>query len=154
MNQFSKFTIASLVGVFCALPALSEPKPRGSKPADPQAIMQHYLGKTWDWTEGASYWGSAGSFQATWKGRSIADGKWYVTTRGTMCYDAVWKYRADDGSVGTDPIKNCWKHVVSKDGQIWQRSHDEENWYPLNADKVSVGNRLKAEHKRIAAKLK
>ena len=154
MRRIFKLTLASIVGACFALPVLSDPKPRKSKPVDPQVIIQHYLGKTWDWSEGGSYWGSGGSFQAVWKGRSVADGRWYVTTRGTLCYDATWQSRADDGSPTATDIENCWKHVLDTDGQIWQRHHEKEEWYRLNPDKVSSGNSITAEHRQILAKLK
>ena len=154
MKRIFKLTLASVIGACFALPVLSDPKPRGSKPVDPQAIIQNHLGKTWNWSEGASYWGSGGTFQAVWKGRSVADGRWYVTSRGTLCYDAIWSFREDDGSVGASDIKRCWKHVVDKEGQIWQRHHEKEDWYRWNSEKVISGNKLQAEHRQILAKLK
>ena len=136
-----------------SLPATAEPKPRGSKPADPQVILDHYAGNTWNWSQGAAYWRSDGVFQATWKKRSMAEGKWYVTTKGTLCYEARWTGPNDDGVVGSDDLKRCWKHVRAKDGQIWQKSHDKNEWYRLNPDKVVSGNAIRSEHRRIKASL-
>lgn len=154
MTQFLK----PLTFVVCALAALStsalaDRKPSGSKPADPQVIINAHLGKTWDWTEGASYWGNGGAFMAVWKDSATDDGKWYVTTRGTMCYEAFWSSRAQDGAlkVNEDVTKLCWQHVRDKDGQIWQRAHDKNEWYRLNTDKLATGNdvakRIKAWRK-------
>ncbi len=153
MKRIIAFGIMSLMGAVFALPLASAPKPNPASAADPQVILKHYRGKTWTWSEGASFWGRGGAFQAHFK-QSVGEGKWYVTTKATLCYEADWKWREESGEIGSRPIKNCWQHVVDGEGTIWQRSHDKENWYRLNPDEVARGNTQKREYRRIGASIK
>ncbi|WP_298912551.1 DUF995 domain-containing protein [uncultured Roseobacter sp.] len=135
--------------------ALAEKKPRGATPADPQQIIAKYLGNTWNWSQGGSYWGSGGKFQAVWtneenQSKSYADGKWYVTNKGTLCYEAVWEWK--EKNEPDEVRKNCWRHVVDKQGRLWQRHHEKEDWYRPSPEKLSSGNAIKATydaHRRI-----
>ena len=75
-----------------SVPATADPKPGGARNADPQQIIETYLGKTRDWSRGGSYWGGGGVFQAVWDSDpddpnvSYGDGKWYVTSKGCLLY--------------------------------------------------------------------
>ncbi|WP_298969801.1 DUF995 domain-containing protein [uncultured Roseobacter sp.] len=129
--------------------ALADKKPRGSKPADPQRVIEAYLGNTWNWSRGGSYWGGSGVFQAVWTSekddsKSYADGKWYVTSKGTLCYEAVWEWKDKDEP--DEVKKNCWRHVVDKEGRLWQRHHEKEEWYKPNPDKITSGNGIEAAY--------
>ena len=148
MNISKSILAAGILALMATTPALADPKPKNSTPADPKVIHKIYNGNTWEWRTGASYWGKKGVFQATWKGESYADGKWYVTNKGTLCYDAVWTFK-DDGVVQTEQLENCWQHVVDADGQLWKRSHEKEDWHKPDFKDVKRGNQLKAEHKKI-----
>ncbi|MEL6101338.1 MAG: DUF995 domain-containing protein [Pseudomonadota bacterium] len=145
--------VATVLAAVVAAPVLADRKPSRSTPTDPAVVMDHYLGNTWNWSEGGSYWGSGGDFQAIWKGRSYGEGKWYVTTQGTLCYDAVWTGPNDDGEVGSEEFNLCWRHVTDRDGQVWQKHHEENDWYRLNPEKVSAGNVIAGEFKRIKSGL-
>ncbi|WVX48802.1 hypothetical protein ROLI_018840 [Roseobacter fucihabitans] len=137
--------------VFSGSVALADKKPRASKPADPNQIIQTYLGNTWVWSRGGSYWGGGGTFQAVWTSekngsKSYADGKWYVTSKGTLCYEAVWEWK--DKEEADKVEKNCWQHVVDKEGQVWQRHHEKEEWYKPGPEKIKSGNAIKAEYRK------
>lgn len=132
-----------------AVPAVAGSKPNPSTPANPQEMYKLHTGKTTIWSKGGAYWGKKGSFQAVWSG-AIADGKWYVTADGTVCYDADWTSKKD-GKVSTENgVVNCWKHVVDDKGRLWRRSHKEEDWYKVNFDKEVKGNKIKKQYKLIA----
>ncbi|MDW3222179.1 MAG: DUF995 domain-containing protein [Paracoccaceae bacterium] len=143
--------VATISLVLVGSAALADKKPRGSKPADPNQIIQTYLGNTWNWSRGGSYWGGGGAFQAVWTSekdgnKSYADGKWYVTSKGTLCYEAVWEWENKDEADKLEKI--CWRHVVDKEGQVWQRNHEKEEWYKPGPEKITAGNTIKADYKK------
>lgn len=124
--------------------AAADPKPRPSKPADPNAIVALYLGQTWTWSKGGSYWGQGGKFAAIWEDEPVADGKWYVTTRGTLCYEAVWL--TPESPTNDEITKLCWQHVADEDGQIWQKHHEKNDWYIMDvAEDLTRGNTIQKE---------
>ena len=104
--------------------ALAEPDQKNKVSGQEVAAM--YYGKTWTWSKGASYWGRDASFQATWE-ESVGIGKWYATTQGNLCYEALWKDAAN--SPGTQ-IKRCWMHVRDSKGSLWKQDSRTNEWYP------------------------
>lgn len=151
--QFSLFkstvlALSSAVFLSAGSALFAGPKPKDSTPADPLVVHKKYNGNTWIWSEGASYWGKKGVFQAVWKGNSYAEGTWYVTNKGTLCYDAQWSW-TEDGARTSEQFKRCWQHVVDAEGNLWQRHHEKEDWYKPNNDKVKRGNKLKSEFRKI-----
>ena len=140
--------IAMTAALSLSLPASADPKPRGAKNLDPQQVFDIYLGKTWQWSKGGSYWGSAGTFQAVWDEDpndqvvSYTDGEWYVTSKGTLCYKTVWQWT---GKSEPDEVLNyCWRHVVDPAGQIWRSDHrDPKDFHKLNLDKIVDGNQVR-----------
>ncbi|WP_282128618.1 DUF995 domain-containing protein [Roseobacter litoralis] len=140
--------LSSAVLLTAGTTLLADPKPKNSTPADPLVIHKKYNGNTWNWSQGASYWGKKGVFQAVWKGTSYGEGKWYVTNKGTLCYEAHWHWKKD-GIPASDQIKRCWQHVVDADGNLWQRNHEKEDWYQPSSDKIKRGNKLKSEFRKI-----
>jgi hypothetical protein len=142
--------LAAVTGaVFCVgSVALAESKPKGAKNADPQQVIQTYLGNTWEWSKGGSYWGGGGAFQAVWDNDpgdpnvSYTDGKWYVTSKGTLCYEAVWQWIGQDDP--NDVTKLCWRHVVAPDGQMWRSDHEKTNdFHRVGTDNIKKGNQIK-----------
>lgn len=129
--------------------ALADPKPSGSKPADASVIKQAHSGKSWKWSEGGAFFAKNGEFQAMFKG-AIGLGTWSVNRSGTLCYNATWYW--DDGGVKSEKIKNCWRHVVDREGNIWQRNHEKEDWYKWNGSKLSNGNKYKSKIARSKKK--
>ena len=108
-------------------------------------IAKAFTNVTWDWSHGAAYFGRGGKFMSHWK-ESISDGKWYVTNKGSVCVEVTWRTKDDTGQ-----HKTCWRYVVDKDGQLWQRhgNVDKEEWYKFYPEKRHVkGNQLKRDYNR------
>ena len=109
-----------------------------------QEVVDIYLGKTWIWSKGGSYWGSGGQFEAIWENDAVALGKWYATSRGQLCYEVKW-YSAS-APAGRE-TKRCWSHVRDSRDRLWKE--DEENgWYrPTReiAERVQDGNQIRTE---------
>lgn len=123
-------------------------KPKPSYPADPKEVIKIYNGNTWTWSKGGSYWGKGGKFEAVWDD-SLGLGKWYVTTKGTLCYVADWYKK--NGEVTKD-WKRCWEHVKDENGTYFQQSTDEKDrkkwgWGPVS--KISKGNGIKSEIRKL-----
>lgn len=154
MRSLFKLAAMSARSSLIAGTSLADRKPSGSKPADAQTILQLYTGHTWDWTKGGSYWGSGGSFEAIWD-ESYASGKWWVTTKGRLCYNALWTWKdADTNAAKTgDPFERCWKHVVDKDGQIWQCYHEKSDGCRLGNETLKFGKQVVREVKKLRRKL-
>lgn len=147
--------IAILAGMtLSAVPAQAGSKPRGAKNADPNAIIKIYAGKTWIWSKGGVYLKADGSAEQVWED-SIGSGKWAVSSKGTMCRTMVFHWIGSGGKEGSEPKKYCNKHVVDKEGVIWQ-GHDKEknNWYRLNPDKkIQNGNKIKSKYRKLERKI-
>lgn len=152
---FKKICIATVFAAiaFSTVPANAGSKPRGAKPANPKMIIQLYAGNTWVWSKGGLYMMPGGKAQAVWE-QSIGSGTWSVTTKGTLCRTMIWHWIGDGGKAGSEPKRQCNRHVVDKDGVIWQR-HDEDNdWYRLNIDgKIKRGNKIKSIYRKIERKI-
>ena len=109
--------------------AVSAPVPAG-KGMDAQAVTKMYLGKTWVWPEGGGYFGPDKSLVA-WSGAgdkaTYAEGKWYVTSLGTLCMRATW-FTHKKGS----PNLTCFEHRV--DGMtILQKKLGAGSWYTFRS---------------------
>ncbi|WP_170424817.1 DUF995 domain-containing protein [Ruegeria arenilitoris] len=151
--KLNSLLITALGATLLATSAFSESKPNGAKNADPQQVIDIYLGKTWNWSKGGSYWGSGGKFQAVWDDDpsdpavSYTDGKWYVTSKGTLCYESVWHWTGKDKA--DEVLKNCWRHVIDKDGQVWRSDHrDQNDFHKLDPDKIANGNKIKPTYNK------
>jgi hypothetical protein len=142
---------AAVIPLGMATFAMADPKPGGAKNMDPNAVIDIYLGKTWEWSKGGAYWGGGGAFQAVLDedpndpSVSYTDGKWYVTSKGTLCYDTVWKWSTMTASDGAGAqVKNCWLHVVDADGQVWRSDHENQrDFHRINFDRIKSGNQIK-----------
>lgn len=153
MNRFLCFFVAAATGLSVTSVALADPKPSGAKNADPQMVIEMYLGKTWVWSKGGSYWGGGGAFQAVWDDDpsnqtvSYTDGKWYVTSKGTLCYETIWQWTGKDKP--DEVLKNCWRHVVDPEGRIWRSDHRDQNDFhrPAKSD-FKNGNAIKSTYSK------
>lgn len=130
-----------LVGLTTISSALAAPDQKNKVSGQEVAAM--YYGKTWTWSKGGSYWGRDASFQAIWED-SVGIGKWYATTQGNLCYEAVWKDAAS--SPGTQ-IKRCWMHVRDSKGNLWKQDSRTGEWYPAANEmneRIKDGNSMQS----------
>lgn len=128
----------------------------------PKTPMPKWSSKcTWEWSEGGSYWGGGGAFQAVWDedtndpAVSYTDGKWHVTNKGALCYDTVWKRSTMTAADGEGSAReNCGRHVVAPDGTVWRSDHRDQNgFHAVNMNKIKQGNKVKgtySKYKRMA----
>ena len=119
-------------------------KPRGAKSAPSAMVKQKYAGNTWKWENGKSgiYFAKNGRTMAIFK-KSVGFGTWSVSSSGTICNKATWHW--NKAGPKKKNFKTCWKHVVTKDGELWTREDKKNNWYPASFNKVSKGNKVKAK---------
>jgi len=150
--KLANLLLASLVAVsISGAASAAGKKPKPSFPADPKEVIAIYNGNTWTWSKGGSYWGNGGKFEAIW-GDAIGIGKWYVTTKGTLCYEAIW-YETNGSK--SKPLKRCWEHVKDAEGVYYQQStdpKDRKKWGWVKNTKVSKGNGIKSELKKLKQK--
>lgn len=140
----------SVVASILAATAVFAAGPDRKNAVSGQTIAELYAGKTWVWSKGGSYWGSDGKFQAVWK-ESVGIGKWYATTRGNLCYEAVWYYD-DGGKVGEEPEKKCWRHVADSQGRLWKHDQKKNEWYRPKkefAERVKPGNKIGRQVRKL-----
>lgn len=147
-QKVASLLLATLISVSVSGAAFAAgKKPKPSFPADPKEVIAIYNGNTWTWSKGGSYWGSGGKFEAVWEDE-FAVGKWYATTKGTLCYEANW-YKPNGNKA---PYKRCWEHVKDAEGNYYQQStdpKDRKKWGWGKVNKVSKGNGIKAELKKL-----
>jgi len=155
MKLISTFNKIVLTSVIVSLSVTSTAMAKGKKPkpsfaADPKIVIKTFNGKTWMWSKGGSYWGAGGKFEAVWD-ESVGLGKWYVTTKGTLCYEAVWYGPGESDDV----IKRCWDHVTDEDGFLWQQSTKKADikkwgWYVfVPSKKLEKGNKIKSQANKL-----
>jgi hypothetical protein len=152
------FAIVIAATMALSLPLAAGRKPRPAIAADPQKILKTFSGYTYDWSQGGAYFGKGGKFEAVWESsdgkHSVGIGKWYVTTKGSHCYEADWH-----GANGKQKfVKRCWEHVYDQDGLLWERSTDKKDrrkwgWYDVNIKKeLTKGNKIKAQTSKLKKK--
>lgn len=150
-----KLGIAAILAAFTfsAMPADAGSKPRGAKPANPQMIIKLFAGNTWVWSKGGLFTGRDGKAQAVWE-ENIGSGTWSVTTKGTLCRTLIWQWVGEGGKEGSEPKKQCNQHVVDKDGVLWQRHHEDNDWYRLMIDeKIQPKNKIKSLYRKIERRI-
>jgi Protein of unknown function (DUF995). len=131
-----------------------------TKAMSAQEVADIYKDKTWTWQNGAGYFGSNHRFRA-WSGSgkaaTFATGKWSVTGKGQLCFDATWSY----GS-GSRPAKTCFSHRKN-DTVVYQRKDPSGEWYVFKGDpikeddevrKLQDGDRVSSKFKRVSANVK
>ena len=123
--------------------------PDKKNPVSGQEVASLYSGKTWIWSNGGSYWGADGSFEAVFDD-AVAVGKWYATTKGNVCYEARWKKKsANDGGV---EVKRCWTHVRDNQGVMWKLDPETNEWYRPQKEfdeRLKPGNQIKSEVRKL-----
>jgi len=125
----------SFFGLFAMLPAMAaaivpsfaaDNPPPGAVPLTASELTAIYSGKTWVWSNGGgAYTAPDGTFiAASIDGlkQSYANGRWFVATKGRLCWQATWY-----GRYSGYPARSCFQHVES-DGVIYQRGYPKGDW--------------------------
>jgi hypothetical protein len=103
---------------------------RAAMAAEPLSIrsMQRIYGnRTWMWDDGAGFMNARDRTFVAWTGSgenaSYADGNWFMTPTGNLCFRANWASVSGDGVAAT-----CFEHRT--DGaRIFQRRQPDGEWY-------------------------
>ena len=142
-----------------AAAASARPVEAGTRSLSSGEVYQLYANRSWIWKEGAGYFAPKRTFTA-WSREgdkpSYAQGRWYITERGKLCFRAEW--HAADGSA---PATTCFSHREKK-GVIYQRREPDGEWYVFKharartSDefaKLRRGDHVGSHMNRIAAEL-
>ncbi|SDX03554.1 Protein of unknown function [Ruegeria halocynthiae] len=143
--------------LFCGTTALAQDKPANSSKATKQQIVEPYSDATAIWDgecKGGIYFATDSSAQAYCdegdEGLSVALGSWSVNGSGKLCFKVTY-YFDDDGETGQENEKECIKHVVAPDGNLWVK-YEGEGWFEYDEDNES-GNALKSDIAKLRAQL-
>jgi hypothetical protein len=117
-----------------------------------------YENRTWQWQSGAGYFDGRTRAFTSWVGEgdaaSYAEGDWFLTEAGRMCFRATW-YAAD----GSADAVTCFDHR-GDDERIYQRRAPGGAWYvfahaPLQKGdeilKLESGDLVRANYERNRA---
>lgn len=97
------------------------------RPLTVTELLQVYEGRTWRWTDGAGYFDPAKRIFASWvrsgPAASYAEGAWFLTETGRMCFRATWTSIEGSGDALT-----CFEHRTDGERLLQQRLPDGD-WY-------------------------
>ncbi|WP_217576727.1 DUF995 domain-containing protein [Mesorhizobium sp. GbtcB19] len=104
-----------------------------------------YADRTWNWKNGAAYFGMDRRLHAWTKGEdspAVGEGRWLVTEKGKMCMELAWRSK----TYSTKPQRTCYSHRVEK-GNIEQRKDPDGTWYDFKHAKDDPAD----EHQKFEA---
>jgi hypothetical protein len=104
-----------------------------------------YADRTWNWENGAAYFGMDRHLQAWTAGQdssAVAEGRWLVTDTGKMCMELAWRSK----TYKTKPRRTCYSHRV-ENGNIEQRKDPDGAWYGFKHAKDDPAD----EHRKFEA---
>ncbi|WP_245519575.1 MULTISPECIES: DUF995 domain-containing protein [unclassified Mesorhizobium] len=104
-----------------------------------------YADRTWNWKNGAAYFGMDRRLHAWTKGEdspAVGEGRWLVTEDGKMCMELAWRSK----TYSTKPRRTCYSHRVDK-GKIEQRKDPDGTWYDFKHAKDDPAD----EHQKFEA---
>lgn len=97
------------------------------RPLTTEELYDLYANRSWIWKDGAGY------FQArqriflsavdNGKEKSFAEGTWFLSPWGRLCFRADWRARS-----GSSEALTCFEHRLSN-GDIYQRRLPHGDWY-------------------------
>lgn len=157
--QFPIIAAALVMGsIFIAALSPANAQPSGKpRPVNPDELRALYSGKTWVWEGGGGYLAPDGNFEAFISkpggAPTYAEGNWWVTTSGVMCFKATWHLRTS-----SKQSSKCFGHLV--DGNmIFQREEPQGFWYAFRTEsaphpqdefnKLRPGNLVSAQVARL-----
>ncbi|WP_296736158.1 DUF995 domain-containing protein [Mesorhizobium sp.] len=112
------------------VPAPKQPAQATAKPfVLPSAfeLQVLYADHTWNWKDGAAYFGKDRSLRAWVQGAdspSVGEGKWLVTNTGQMCMELAWRGK----TYSNKSQRTCFSHRIDG-GKIEQRKDPNGPWY-------------------------
>lgn len=103
-----------------------------------EQLVELYRDRSWIWTNGAGFFSGPGRNFTAWSTAdgavSVASGRWFPTSRGKICFRAVWVYEG-----GAARATNCFLHRI--DGRaIYQRREPDGEWYVFDNFATSRGD--------------
>ncbi|MDX8517241.1 DUF995 domain-containing protein [Mesorhizobium dulcispinae] len=104
-----------------------------------------YADRTWNWKNGAAYFGLDRRLQAWTAGQdkaAVAEGRWLVTDTGKMCMELAWRSK----TYATKPQRTCYSHRIES-GNIEQRKDPDGEWYDFKHAKDDPAD----EHQKFQA---
>ncbi len=104
-----------------------------------------YADRTWNWKNGAAYFGLDRRLQAWTAGQdkpAVAEGRWLLTDTGKMCMELAWRSK----TYTTKPQRTCYSHRIES-GNIEQRKDPDGEWYDFKHAKDDPAD----EHKKFQA---
>lgn len=104
-------------------------------PMSVEQLLRLYQDRSWIWTDGAGYFSGKNRTFAAWSTAdgsiSVAQGRWFPTSRGKICFRATWMYK---GGAASDTT--CFSHRIDSKA-IYQRREPDGEWYVFD-DRVST----------------
>jgi hypothetical protein len=101
--------------------------PPGAQVMSAVELYMLYRNKSWQWPDGSGRMQSDGRRFTAWAGSGLsstwADGRWTVTDRGRLCFEAKWHSMS-----GVYPNKTCFRHKQHR-GTIYQKREPSQTWY-------------------------
>lgn len=126
MATFTLTVIAVHLGQVAFAEAQDSFSFKASKKVTREFVTKLYEDKTWDWGDGAGYFGTGGKFIA-YSGdgdkASYGKGRWEVSRSGILCFYSRWYAKS-----GSAPASKCFQHRLF-DGDIYQLASKSKNWY-------------------------
>lgn len=130
------------------------------EPLSIRSMQRIYGNRTWIWDDGAGFLDARDRTFVAWTGSgadaSYADGNWFMTQTGNLCFRANWASASGAGVAAT-----CFEHRT--DGsRIFQRRQPDGEWYvfadsPIRPDdeinKLRPGNAVFSRYERNKAEL-
>jgi len=130
------------------------------EPLGVREMHRIYGNRTWIWDDGAGFLDARTRTFVAWTGSganaSYADGNWFMTETGNLCFRANWAAIDGDGMAAT-----CFEHRT--DGsRIFQRRQPDGEWYvfansPIQPDdeirKLRPGDAVFSRYERNKAEV-
>ncbi len=110
------------------------------EPLSIRAMQGIYGNRTWAWDDGAGFMNARDRTFVAWTGSgadaSYADGNWFMTETGNLCFRANWAAMDGSGMAAT-----CFEHRT--DGsRIFQRRQPDGEWYVFANSPVRPGDEI------------
>ena len=111
-----------------------------AEPLSIRDLQRIYGNRTWTWDEGAGFLNARDRTFTAWTGSgpnaSYADGNWFMTPTGNLCFRANWASVTGEGVAAT-----CFEHRT--DGaRIFQRRQPDGEWYVFADSPIQPDNEI------------
>jgi hypothetical protein len=146
MKKFRTLLTLFAVGS-CMVAGMADAGAAQGRAADPAAtatpltadeLFQLYHSRSWIWDDGAGYFSPKQRRFVAWSGKgskaTYADGRWFVSGPGRLCFKAKW--HAKDGAASA---LTCFSHR-KKGGTIYQKREPDGEWYAFKNSPTKTGD--------------